>query len=305
MLKLGIAIDTVASSRFRPEDYVFPATMEEAISILSSEGEKARIIAGGTMLFELAERKMIPEVKKLVDLSRIGLSYVASDPEAIRIGSLTTLSELTNHETIGQTRGIGALTDSLSWIRPIQVKNVATVGGEICSATPLFDLPPALIALNAKLILVGPNGSRTTDLDGFVLDYLLCDLRQGELLKEVVIPRPKKGSGSTFTKLERTANDFALLNCGVALELDKEAKCRSACVCLGGALGAPSRLSKVENKLVKTNLSRQDIEKAAEFASEVQMSQSVQASSAYKKSVAKIICRDTILSAKERALDNN
>jgi CO/xanthine dehydrogenase FAD-binding subunit len=292
---------TLVSNRFRPEDYVFPATIDEAISILAKDGDKAKVIAGGTLLFELSQRSMIPQVKKLVDISKLGLSYIKSESDMLKIGAATTLSEIFDRESVRQA-GLEGLVDSLNWIRPVQIKNVATIGGEVCSATPFFDLPPTLTALNAKCILHGPKGLRSASLDGFILDYLLCDMRLGEILTEIQIPKPKLGSGSSFVKLERTANDFAVVNCAASVTLGKDSKCEEISVVLGGAIRLPTKLAKVEKKLLKSKLEKQDLEKAAELVSEIPMSGSVQASASYKKSVAKVVCRDSILLARDRAM---
>jgi aerobic carbon-monoxide dehydrogenase medium subunit len=293
---------TVVSNRFRPEDYVFPESIEEAVSILAKEGDRAKVIAGGTLLFELSQRSMIPQVKKLVDISKLGLSYVKSESDMVRIGATTTLSEIAESESIRKISGLEAVADSVSWIRPVQIRNVATIGGEVCSATPFFDLPPTLTALNAQCILKGPKGQRSASLDGFFLDYLLCDMRPGEILTEIQIPKPKPTSGSAFIKLERTANDFAIVNCASSINLGKDSRCEDISIVLGGAIRLPIRLTKVEKKLLKSRLEGQDVERAAQLVTEIQMPGSVQASASYKKSVSKVVCRDSILLAKDRAM---
>ena len=87
---------------------------------------------------------------KVVDISKLGLNYVRIDGGQVRIGSTTTLTDILEDKTIGKTRGIEALFDALRAINPVQIRNVATVGGEVCGANPLFDVPPVLIALNAR-----------------------------------------------------------------------------------------------------------------------------------------------------------
>ena len=292
---------TVISTRFRPDDYVLAASVEEAVSTLAKEGDRAKVIAGGTLFFELVERSMIPKVKKIVDISKLGLSYMKIDGGQLKLGSTTTLTEILEDRTVVKTRGIEALFDAVRAINPVQIRNVATVGGEVCGANPLFDLPPVLIALNARAIFYGSKGERQTSLDGFILDYFLCDMKPEEILKEVQVPVPKPSSGSAFAKLQRTADDFAVVSCAASVTL-KDSKCEEISLVLGGATRLPTRLTKAEKSLLKSRLDKSDVEKAVQSVSEIPMPGSGLISSSYKKKVAPIVCRDAILLARDRAL---
>jgi len=289
------------SNRFRPEDYILAETMEDVVSALAKDGDRAKVIAGGTLFFELVERNMIPKVKKLIDISKLGLNYAKVDGGLLRIGSTTTLTEILDDMTISKTRGMEALFDAVRSINPVQIRNVATVGGEVCGANPLFDLPPALIALNTQGVFHGSKGDRSASLDGFVLDYFLCDMKPDELLKEIQIPIPNSSSASAFVKLQRTADDFAIVSCAASVSLGKDSKCEEIRVVLGGATRLPTRITKVEKNLVKSRLDRPDVEKAVQFVSEIPMLGSGLISSSYKKSVAPVVCRDAILLARDRA----
>jgi CO/xanthine dehydrogenase FAD-binding subunit len=235
-------------TRFRPDDYILPETVEEAVSTLAKEGDRAKVIAGGTLFFELVERNMIPKVKKIIDISKLGLNYIRVDGGQVKIGSTTTLTDILEDKTIAKTRGIEALFDALNLINPVQIRNVATLGGEVCGANPLFDLPPVLIALNARGIFYGSKGERPASLDGFILDYFLCDMKPEEILKEIQIPVPKPSSASAFAKLQRTAEDFAVVSCAASVSLTKDSKCEEIVVVLGAATRLPTRITKVEKK---------------------------------------------------------
>ena len=293
---------TTISTRFRPEDYVVAETIEEAVSALAAEGDRAKVIAGGTLFFELVERNMIPKVKKVIDISKLGLNYIRVDSGQVKIGSTTTLTDLLEDKTVSKIKGIEALADALKLINPVQIRNVATMGGEVCGANPLFDLPPVLITLNTRGIFYGSKGERAASLDGFILDYFLCDMKPEEILKEIQIPVPKPSSGSAFAKLQRTAEDFAVVSCAASVSLTRDSKCEEIAVVLGAATRLPTRITRVEKSLLNSRLDKSDVEKAVHSVSEISMPGSGLISSSYKKKVAPIVCRDAILMARDRAL---
>ena len=157
---------------FRPERYLSPASVAEAIEIIAKDRDASRPIAGGTTLYELGKKGMIPKVKTLIDLRALKLDYIEKEAEYFRIGAMTTLTSL-QLSGICDEPGLGALRDVLTKFTPIQIKNLATLGGEVCAAVPFLDLPPVLISLDATLKIQGPKGDRMVPVEGFFLDFFL------------------------------------------------------------------------------------------------------------------------------------
>ena len=188
---------------FRPKDFLFSDKKEEALGRLKSEGKHAHIIAGGTGFYELARRGYIPEVKHVVSIMKLGLDYVKDEQTSVTIGATTRLQNLLE-SGVGEENGLEAIGDALREIRPIQIRNVATIGGEICISVPIVDLPTALLACGASLKIFSPDGTEySTNLEDFYIDAFLTKLKYGEIVKEITLPK-KSGERSAFVKIGRT-----------------------------------------------------------------------------------------------------
>jgi CO/xanthine dehydrogenase FAD-binding subunit len=256
--------------RFRPEEYAKPSTIDEATTVLRQFGIRAKVIAGGTELNELAKRGMLPHVKKLVDIEKLQLDYIKQDENFLVIGAMTSIADLMRNQIVTSDISYGALKEATQKIRPIQVKNVATVGGSLCSALPLFDLPTAVLAVDGIVHAVSPTGIRDIPSTEFFLDYFLPNLRAGELVTEVRIPRYPRGTISGFEKLQFTSEDLALANVAIRVTLDDNAVCQEARVAVGGrgTTRVPARLFAVEKALVNQMLSDELVETTADLAAE-------------------------------------
>jgi aerobic carbon-monoxide dehydrogenase medium subunit len=286
---------------FRPNDFLMPGDAEEALQRLRTEGKRAHIIAGGTGFYELARRGYIPEVKSVISIMKLGLAYVNKEGPEVRIGATTTLQSLLESGA-GDRQGLEAIGDALREIRPVQVRNVATVGGEVCISVPLVDLPTALLACGASLsILSAGTGEREASLDGFYIDAFLTRLRYGEIVKEVRLPRPSSSSRSAFVKFGRTSYDFNLINVAASLSLngDRVGQIR---VFVGGIARAPVRATELEKRLTGRGLDEKSIVDAARASfDEKDLLPSVHGSKEYKFAVLPIVVRDCILKAHARA----
>jgi len=291
---------------FRPTEFLQPDDPNEATQKLRSEGKRAHIIAGGTGFYELARRGYIPEVNSVVSIMRLGLDYINEQENEVAIGATTTLQKLLE-SGIGDRPGIEAVGDALREIRPVQIRNVATIGGEVCISVPVVDLPTALLACEAHVKILGADGEYCMNLDEFYIDAFLTKLRYGEIVKQVDI-RKGRGNGtsshSAFVKLGRTAYDFNLVNCAVMLNCDpKSKKVDSIRAYLGGIKRAPLRAAVFERKIVGKVPDQEVIFEAARNSfSKSNFLPSVHGSSEYKREVLPIVLRDCIMKAFERTL---
>jgi aerobic carbon-monoxide dehydrogenase medium subunit len=293
---------------FRPEEFVSSEDQKELLVKLKSEGKRGRIIAGGTGFYELARRGYIPEVKTVVSIMRLDLSYIRETREHLTIGATTTLQNLLESPVV---RGFGleAIDDALKEIRPVQVRNVATVGGEICISVPIVDLPTALLACNASVRIVSDKDERTLKLDDFYIDAFLTKLRYGEIVKEIIIPKPEtkhSKRASAFLKFGRTAYDFNLINCAVMLSCELSTKkIQTIKISLGGIKRTPIRAKEVEEKL-ENRLPEENriLESVRASFSKTSLLPSVHGSNEYKHELLPIIVRDCIMKAYDRCLQN-
>jgi len=154
---------------------------------LRKRGENALVIGGGTQIYELAERGLLADITALVDLGKLGIDTVGRRGGLLEIGANVRLSTLESHEALHH-QSLGALIDSLGSIHPIQVKNLATVGGAVCSSISFFDLPVALAALDAKVTVSGgQTATRASSVTDFMVDFLTTNLGPGEFATGVTL----------------------------------------------------------------------------------------------------------------------
>jgi len=148
-----------------PFEYFEPETIKEALSLLGKYQEKARILAGGTdLVVMMREREIRP--RYVINLGRIpGLSYINLNGKGLRIGALTTIAELEHSPVLKQNYRI--IHQAASQLAIIAIRNMATIGGNLCNAAPSADMAPPLLALKASVKLAGTNGERIIPLEEF------------------------------------------------------------------------------------------------------------------------------------------
>ena len=286
-----------------PEDYIKASTSNEVTALLRRHGEKARVIGGGTMLYELESRGLLSGVTTLIDISKLGLDYVKEDSSGLRIGASTTFTDALRSKQINSRPAFGALVDALSAIRPVQVRNMATLGGAISSGLPGLDLPPASVAVRAKNALAGSRGRRTLDVEDFFLGFLETALKRGEFLKEVRVPRPPAHTGSAFQKLETNSVDWAILSVATSVTLKNDKVSNARIVFGGGVVGAvPMRATEAEEAVVDAAATEDVIGRAAEEASRsTEFADDERASADYRRQVARVLVRESLANSVERA----
>ena len=231
--------------------YLVPKTLDEAISLLTSHGEQAKYIAGGTdVLVKIKEGKLAPDylvsLKHIISQDRPFLNHETGE---LYIGAFCT------HRSIEQSvlveRQYPIIHDAVKNIGSVQIRNVATIGGNLVNAVPSADGAIPLIALDAKVNIYGPKGQRSMELRRFFLGPGQCDLEAGEILTEIVIPPPAARTGSAYIKHgRREAMELPMLGVGVLVNLEEDMRtCAKARICLGVAAPTPFRAAEAENYL--------------------------------------------------------
>lgn len=228
--------------------YHAPASLPEAISLLTELDGDAKILAGGQSLIPLM-RFRLAEPGHLVDINNIdGLSYVREIDGALRIGALTREADLDSAALIHERYPL--LADAVAVIADPLVRNLATLCGNLAHADPANDHPAVMLAYRAAVVAEGPAGQRTIPIDDFFVDTFVTALAPDEVLVEVRLPAPTAGSGGAYQKLERKVGDYAIAGVAVQLALDGNGVIKEAGVGLTNLGPMPIRASDAENTLV-------------------------------------------------------
>jgi carbon-monoxide dehydrogenase medium subunit len=197
-------------------EYVRPATLDEALAALGDPEAKA--LAGGQSLVSVLKLRLVrPSV--VVDIGRLDLGGVTAVDDELRIGALTTWADLSVVPELRRP-ALRALAECVAGIGDLQVQNRGTVGGSLAHADPASDLPPVLLALDARFRLRSAGGERVVPARAFFLGPFLTALEPQELLTEVVVPVPPAGSGSAYESVEHPASGFALAGAAVLVSPD-------------------------------------------------------------------------------------
>jgi carbon-monoxide dehydrogenase medium subunit len=281
-------------------DYLTPATLAEAVSLLGQHPDEAKILAGGHSLIPAMKLRLAtPQI--VIDIGRIkDLSYIREEGGQVRIGATTTHYQLEASDRLREICPL--LPECAAQIGDVQVRNKGTIGGSIAHADPAADWPAAIIALGAEMVAVSAGGERVIKADDFFVDMLTTALEPGEILREIRINRPTANFGQAYLKAPQPASGFAVVGVAVSLTRDKSGTCASAGIGITGVASKAYRASAVEKALVGKALDQQSIAAAAEHAADgVSVNGDLYASDAYRTHLAKVYTRRAIETAVSRA----
>src|SRR5215211_3401825 len=280
-------------------DYQAPATLEEAVSLLASDLDGAKILAGGHSLIP-AMKLRLAQPQLLVDIARIkSLAYIREEGGQILIGATTTHYQLESSDLLKQICPL--LTECAKSIGDVQVRNKGTIGGSLAHSDPAGDWPAAVLALDGDLVLVGANGERTVKAENFFVDLLTTDLQPGEILREVRIKKPSGRFGHAYQKVPHPASGFAVVGIAVNLELNDDGSCKSARLGVTGVDVKAYRATGVEAALAGTSLDDNTIVTAvAHVCDGIDPNSDLYASSEYRCHLAQVHARRAIQAAKAR-----
>lgn len=232
---------------FRPRAYYRPTDMDEAVSLLSAHGKSARLLAGGTDL--LIQRP--PTVDILVDIRSLGLNYIKKDKGGgVAIGAATPVEALEREEafTAGPNR---ALMEAADVMATPTIRNMATIGGNLCNASPAGDLCVTLMALGAGIVIAGSKNQREIPVTEFFLSPNTTALQKGEMVAEIRIPSFPEKAGASFCKLRhhQTSVDIAIVNVATRLHM-QDGRCAEAVLSMGAVGPTPLRATRAEAMLI-------------------------------------------------------
>jgi len=284
--------------------YVAAHSVEEALQLLTRQGEDAKLLAGGHSLIP-AMKLRLASPGTLIDLGTIpGLRGVRIDGDTLAIGALTVHADVAASDLVRQR--LPGLAEAASVIGDVQVRNRGTIGGSVAHADPAADFPVILTALNASFVLQSMSGTRTVAADDFFTDFYTTAMTAHEVLTEIRVPLPPAGSGTAYVKLPHPASGYVVVSAGVLVTRRASGSCASARVALGGLGSGPIRAQGTETGLQGKSLTPEVIAAAAAKAAEnADPTEDTYASAEYKRHVATVYARRAIEAAVERAVTRN
>ena len=281
-------------------EYLRPNTIPEAIAFLQQYGDDAKILSGGQSLIPMMKFRLA-RPSHLVDINRIsGLSYIKEEGPYLKIGGLVREAELEDSPLIRQKYPI--LFDTSRVIADPQVRNMATLAGNLAHGDPANDHPATMMALGAEIVAVGPQGERVIPVAGFFITLFTTDLQHDEIVTEIRIPIPPPRSGGAYLKLERKVGDFATAAVAAQVTVGQGGTCQNAGIGLTNVGATPIKAAKAEEFLLGKKLDDANITQAAQLAAEAaQPSSDLRGPEEYKRGLVKELTRRALARAYERA----
>ncbi len=284
--------------KLRKFEYAAPRSLAEAVALLREQTGETSLLAGGTdLLVTMKQGKLTPQY--VIDIKDIpGLDSLTYDPQGgLRIGPLVTMQQLVTCLSVQQHFPLlseGALATAVP-----QIRNRATVAGNLCNASPAADMAPPLIAAGASLKLIGPQGERMVPVEGFFTAPFATVLEEDEILAEIAVPSLPRGSGSCYQWLPKTTVvDETLVGAAVVITLDRDGACQDARIGLGSVAPTPLRARQAEEVLRGHRVVNGTVEEAARVAA----GESVPRSRAeYRREMVQVMVEEALRRAVERA----
>ena len=281
-------------------EYKSPKSVGEASELLKDCGGKAKVLAGGTdLLVKMKERALTPEY--VINLKGIeGLDKISGKGNGIKVGALATLDTVLGSKEVRGSYPI--LIETIEKMATVQVRNMATVGGNLCNAAPSADLAPPLIVLGAKAKLIRGGVEREVLLEEFFTGPGETVLREGEIMVEVEIPKPEGKVGGAYLKGSRTAVDLAQVGVAVMVKVGGAGEVEEVKIALGAVAPTPIRAKKAEGMLKGKKAEGTLIEEAAKAASEeAKPISDVRSSAYYRTEMVKVLTKRALMLALEGA----
>lgn len=280
--------------------YESPGSVAEAISLLQKYGDEAKILSGGHSLIPMMKLRLARPAY-VIDINNIpGLSYIREENGYLRIGALTRESEMEHSDLLKSRYSI--FSDVSKLIADPSVRNMGTIGGNLAHGDAANDHPAVMLALRAEIIATGAGDqSRNIPVDEFFKGFYTTALLPEEILTEIRIKIPGKGSGGAYHKIERKVGDYATAGVAVQLTVDGD-ECTHIGIGLTNVSPLPMRAQRSEAILKGKRISNDLIQKAADMAAQdCSPSTDLRGSSEYKRAMVKELVIRMMHRALERA----
>ena len=243
--------------------YESPETLDAAVALLAGAGGGGHVLAGGTDVLVLLHSEIIaPEL--LVDIKRIPeLKGIKEEDGGFRVGAATPAMELVDHAKF--RAAWPGVIEGVNLIGSVQVKARASIGGNLCNASPAADSVPPIIAAGAVASIVGPGGLREAPVEEIITGPRKISLKKGEMIVSFKFPKRPPHSGDCYLRLTpRTEMDIAVVGAGVSLTLDDAGVCTAARVSLGAVAPTPLLVKDAADALIGSKVDDAALERMAE-----------------------------------------
>jgi CO/xanthine dehydrogenase FAD-binding subunit len=233
-------------------------------------------------------------IAHLVDLSRLPLNYIEQRRGSILIGATTTIRQL-ELSPIFRDQPLDIMYEAVRDFGTIQVRNMGTIGGNVCNGIPSADTPPPLIALDSIVKIAGPRKTRSIPLEELYRHVRTLSIGKGEILMAIKIPKQPSHTAGAYLRLVRSQVDIPLVSAAVKTTLDTKGRIRDCRVVLGAAAPTPLRARKAESFLQGKEFDDEVIAKAAAIAStEAKPISDVRASAEYRRAMTRTLVERAI-----------
>jgi carbon-monoxide dehydrogenase medium subunit len=287
-------------------DYEAPRTLADAVALLAGRGERARILAGGTdIIVQVREGRR--DLDLLVDVKHVPeINELSYDPaHGLRLGAGVPCYRICEDPAIA--RAYPGLVDAVSLVGGVQIQSRASVGGNLCNASPAADTVPALIVHEATCEIAGPAGRRQVPAESFCVAPGRTVLTRGELLVALHLPPPRGHFGAHYLRfIPRNEMDIAVVGVGAAVVLDESrSRCSAARVALAAVAPTPLLVREAGAALVDGALSEDLLARAAELAQAASRPISdLRGDAAYRKHLVGVLTKRALQGAIARARES-
>lgn len=281
-------------------ELALPESLDDCLRLLAQRGPETKLLAGGTDLLPQMKNSVVMP-KRVIDLSGVArVKILECDATGLRIGAAVPARQVEQDPRV--RNGYAAVAESAALLGSVQVRNLATVGGNICNAAPSADMAPPLVALEAQAVIAGPKGERRVPLSDFFTGVRKTVVGPDELLVEIFVPAPGPHSGGCYIRhTPRRELDIAVV--GVASQVTMaNGVCAKARISLAAVAPTPVRATAAEAALEGKPLTPELIERAADLAGQAAKPISDQRGSAdFRRHLVRILTRRTLTTALARA----
>ena len=283
-----------------PFSYLEPSNLDEALGLLAEHGDAAKLIAGGTGLVNFMKQRLV-RPRFVIGLRALRSLADVREDGGLAIGALATLQSLATSELV--RRAAPLLAEACGHVATVRIRCMATIGGAMAHADPNLDTPPALIAMDGRIVALSPRGERNIPSDGFFTGYYTSVLAPDEIVTGIVIPRQPAGSGAAFCKfLPATQDDYATVSVAARVALNGDGAIAEARIALGAAAMVPVRARAVEAALAGKAADDEAIREASSLVLEtIDPIADFRGSAEYKRKMAVVHVRRALAEAAARA----
>jgi CO/xanthine dehydrogenase FAD-binding subunit len=276
-----------------------PRSVDEALALLQSHGEEAKILAGGQSLVPLMNFRLA-QPHNLIDLNGVeGLDQIKLDDQTLSLGAMVRQRDVERSPAIAERLPI--LREAIEQVGHPAIRNRGTAGGSLVHADPSAELPLLAVALDATFHLRGARASRSVTAKDFYQGYLLTDIAPDELLLKIDFRLPPAASGWCCTEIARRHGDFAIVAVAVLLGCGRDRRIDFARVALGGVGPAPLRMIAAEQALLGERPGDELFRRAGDVAAQaVDPPADIHASSSYRRHLTDVLVRRALTTAASR-----